>query len=920
AGIITFLAMGLAYVFMGIYPIGGYTGMTVDMHFQYAPLLSKLRDMLLSGSSPYYTFEVGLGTSFLPLFGYYLASPLNLLLVLFPPDLLAEGIFVITLLKNVLCAAAFALCVQYVYRRRSVLTVIAAMMYAMSMYVLAYSWCVMWLDVLIALPLVIMAFEHLMRTGKYLPYVLTLGYALYVNYYIAFMLCLFLVLYYAVFHLREKRTGRQGSKSLLRFCLGSLLAGGVAAFLVIPVYLSLGATSASGGSLPDLKADFNFFDLFGRHLYDTIPTIRSSKPPNLPNIFSGLLSFVALPVFATMKAIPLRRRLTYLGLAGALGLSFVFNQPNLIFHGLHAPNDLPFRFSFLYCFVIVLIAYEVLLRIDKLETRSLGIAGAGLFAYLIIEEKFGGDVYDFEQIWVSALFIGLYLLVLAVLSKRKMVPRAGYMLLLLLVTVELTLNAGSVLKTLNGNEHFTSHSNYVDNDDTRANRAAVALAQETGKAELDTDFFRMDLGHMPGSSGRTCVDTALYNYRGITTFASSNSYNATSFMGGLGYAVNGVNSYLYRNYNPATDSLLGIRYVICDPANDLDSDYLSFIGEVTEGASTRYVYCNPYALPVGYRVDGTIRSYTSDYYNPAKSINNLYAAMTGIYDPVLIPQQITAEENTPAGTVTITETSRFNFAPAAAGSTAQFTVPVDRDGTYLMFVDCRAAKGIKLSCTDRRGNAISKDPSTNEPFFYNADLNAGDTVEFSLTADSSASGNILVLRLDEAVFDGAMDRLRADGLTVTDSGSSWIQGDINASADGVVFTSIPYDAGWSAKIDGETVEVFGVDTAKMSAEDIQNRPNDGAMLAFEVTKGPHTIELSFRPQGLTIGVVITLLSAAALVWITLLTGKRKNMIAGTPLAQFLDTEDVAGKYERSIPLTEEDPGFGEEMVVLGLVR
>ena len=130
SGLLALAGMLLAYAFLGVWPLGEKSVMIVDMHHQYAPLLAKLRDMLLHGGSPLYSFEVGLGTSFLPLFGYYLASPFNLLLVLFPPDLLTEGILVITLLKNALSAAFFAACVQYIYKKRSLAIPLVSLMYA----------------------------------------------------------------------------------------------------------------------------------------------------------------------------------------------------------------------------------------------------------------------------------------------------------------------------------------------------------------------------------------------------------------------------------------------------------------------------------------------------------------------------------------------------------------------------------------------------------------------------------------------------------------------------------------------------------------------------------------------------------------------------------------------------------------------
>ncbi|MBQ8752384.1 MAG: YfhO family protein, partial [Clostridia bacterium] len=276
AGLLGLACMITAYTHLGIWPTGVKTGMIVDMHHQYAPLLSQLRDMLIHGGNPLYSFEVGLGASFLPLFGYYLASPLNVLLVFFPDALLAEGILVITLIKNALCAAFFAAMVQYLFGKRDFSVCIVSLMYSLMMYLLAYSWNIMWLDCLMVLPLIILGFERLMRTGRYTLYVLALAYALYANYYIGFMVCVFLVLYYIAYILRTKHTlGRMG-RSTVRFGVGSLLGGGLAMFLLLPVYFSLSATSAAGGDLPsEFSANFPALGVLEQLLYGATPTIRS---------------------------------------------------------------------------------------------------------------------------------------------------------------------------------------------------------------------------------------------------------------------------------------------------------------------------------------------------------------------------------------------------------------------------------------------------------------------------------------------------------------------------------------------------------------------------------------------------------------------------------------------------------------------
>ncbi|MDD2418069.1 MAG: YfhO family protein, partial [Oscillospiraceae bacterium] len=478
--------MSLAYSYLGVWPVGERSVMIVDMHHQYAPLMSQLRDMMTNGGSPLYSFDVGLGASFIPLFGYYLASPFNIILAFFPKEMLNESILIITLLKNALTAGFFALCIQYIYRRRNISIVIVSILYSMMMYLLAYSWNIMWLDCIMVLPLIVMGFERLMRTGKYLIYALSLAYALYSNYYIGFMVCIFMVLYFICSTLRQRNTSSSLGISFGRFALGSGLAGGLAMFLLLPIYYSLAHTSASGGTLPDIASNFNMIELFGRHLFETSPTIRSG---NLPNIYCGLLSVLLLPIFATMKSISLRRRIAYLGLLSITALSLVINQLDLIWHGLHAPNDLPYRFSFLYSFVLILIAYETLLHIKNIRFAQIGGSVAGIVGLIMLREHFGGDDYDFNTIYISLLLIIVFGAVLGLVSRKILASRPAYNLILLIVTVEMVFNAGSSFKAMQSNEYFTARADYVANDITKALDKAVERTEEIGDLAAKKSFY-----------------------------------------------------------------------------------------------------------------------------------------------------------------------------------------------------------------------------------------------------------------------------------------------------------------------------------------------------------------------------------------------------------------------------------------------
>lgn len=905
SGVLALACMVIAYMYLGIWPVGERSAMIVDMHHQYGPLLARLRDMILDGGNPLYSFNIGLGTSFLPLFGYYLASPFNLLLVLFPANLLTEGIIVITLIKNALSAVFFAACLQYIYRKRSPVIPAMAIMYSLMMYFLAYSWNIMWLDVVMILPLVVLFFERLMRTGKYLGYVLTLAYALYANYYIAFMLCLFLVLYFLVYALRTKRQPNVSQKCAGRFALGSLLGGGLAMFLLVPVYLGLKLTSAAGAELPEISANFPFFDLFGQQLFRTVPTIRSG---NLPNIYCGLLPVLLAPIFATTKAIPLRRRVAYLGLLGVMAASFVVNQMDLLWHGFHSPNDLPYRFSFLYSFVLLLIAYEVLLHLRDVKLSQIGGTLACLAVYLMVLERFGeDDTYSFDNIYISFLLLAIYAVIIALTARRRWNLRPAYLFLTLVVTAEMLTNAGATLRTLNANEYYTTHDDYVDNETTEAWRDAVKETKRIGDAAANGDFYRMEF--LPR---RTTVDPALYNYRGLTVFASSNPYNTVKFMGDVGYAINGVNSYLYHSFVAPIDSLMGLKYIILE--NPLSSHrQLQQIGSTTTGNTTRYIYENPYALPLGYMVKSSVKQWIPTEYNPLASQNSLFSKMTGnsaetytIHPASVAPDSIgvaSVSENSQNGATT-------SFSLTGEGDiVANFTVTVPKAGQAYIYVDCRAAESLSASCND---NTWSITPY--EPYLIDAgDLKAGDVVEITVSAKDSCIGNIYVASLNEEVFTQNMRQLMEGGMKVTSFSDSRIEGTVDAKEDGVLMTTMTYDEGWTVKIDGKEVET--VSSQMLSAADTGTVGMAEALLAFDVPAGKHTITMTFFPKGLALGIILSVISLAGLIALLIFQRRRRKAemaaISAAPERPSLNTDacDAADNMEAEQLFQEMPPVF-----------
>lgn len=858
AALLTLAVALLAYAYLGIWPLGDKTVMVVDMHHQYAPLLSELRSMLLEGGSFTYSFHLGLGANFIPAFAYYLASPLNLLLVLFPPAYLAEGIFVIMILKTALAAAAFAACAQYLFRRRNAAIIALSMLYALMTYMLAYSWNVMWLDVVALAPLVVLCLERMLRGGGLLAYAGTLALALFANYYIGFMLCVFLVLYFAVWLLRERRSLTDVLRGGGRFAAGSLLGGGLAAALLVPTALALGRTSAAGDGMKEFAANFDLFDLFGNLFYGAEPTIRSG---NLPNLYCGVLVVLLVPLYLSVRPIPLRRRLSYGGLAVLLLLSCTINQWDLLWHGLHTPNDLPYRFSFLVCFVLLLLAGEVLRHLSSLTPTHILASLGGSAAYLVLWEKLGGEEGPADTlIYINLLLLAAYAAVLLFTLRRKLPMRAGRLLVLVLVAAELLTGTAQSLTAINGNEYYTSHNNYVDNAGTVANTLAVERAQEIAQEEGQV-FTRLEF--LPRS---TCMDTALYHYPGITTFASSNPYRTTLLMGDLGYAINGVNSYLYKSFVASADSLFAIRYVILD--FKLESHpQLTLLESVEAEGVYRYIYRNERALPVGVFATNGVRTFAAPSYAPFTAQEDLYAALTGVeerlYEP--LPLESTSYSSTIAG---------HSFVKNQTDASVVYAGEVTEAGQYFAFVDCRAADSIMLDVYDEDSQHKNNwSVTTYEPFIVDlGTLQPGSRVETFIEGEGTFTGNVYVVRLEDEALQAQIGRLTDGGVQVTAHSDTGLTGTVKAPEDGALFFSIPYDTGWTVTVDGQTAETFPI--AK------EPEGTDGALLGVSVSAGQHTVELSYRAPGQTVGLLISLASLLTAAGILLFPKLKKRLNKG----------------------------------------
>lgn len=879
-GTLSFIAMILTYITLEVFPFGNHTALIIDMHHQYVAFFALLREKtweIFSGGSLVYSDSLGLGSSFLSLFSYYLSSPFNLLMVLFPRESLTEAIALATVLKVTAGGVTFAIFARRVFGRNDFSVVIGGVAYSMISFFVCHSWNLMWLDPLILMPLVCLGLHELVGKGKPLLYCVTLALALLTNYYIGYMVCIFLVLYYLAMEISDDNRPSVSDRlgRFWRFTYGSLIGGGISAVLVIPTFLSLMSTSGAEDQFArDLDSNFTLFSLFQRTLFSAYPSMRGD---NLPNIYCSVLAVLLLALFLSCDKFSLRRRIAWGGLVGVLCLSLSVNWLNFAWHGFHFPNDLPYRFSFLVSFAMLCVGMQVLSNLSALNPKRVLTCFGVILAMLMLEQTAGDGQADFRMIYVSLIFFAVYAVIIGLHAAGQLRRALCCALLAVFLFAEVTANASVLIQQLDANEYYTERNDRDGSTgfvtDYDVNSRTVELVE--GFLEEDDNMYRMEF--LPR---KTCNDPALFGYSGITVFASSNPKATTTLMGKLGYAVNGVNSYLYKNYTPVSDSLLGVKYVVLQTSG-VDYTDLKYTGQsVTGSGGTRYVYQNMSALSKAYLVRNNIIEWNWQSDNPYHVQNDFVTSATGIDGNVwnLMPYSastdgtVTSEDNSSSVTgyncdVSINDTF-FSMSGPDGSDSYEFTVTrvVPEDGMFSVYVDCRAADYISISCNNGTYSSAPNEPNTIDL----GPLPAGSSVDVTIRTELSAVvGNVFLASVNEDVFHQAVEELRKGQLTDVEYKEGRISGKVicDSARGQMMFTSLSYDSGWRVKVDGERVDTFAL--------------GDG-LLCFAVPQGEHTVTMTFLPSGLIAGAIISVVCILILLVLVIpsLRAKAEELLDG----------------------------------------
>ena len=149
--------------------------------------------------------------------------------------------------------------------------------------------------------------------------------------------------------------------------------------------------------------------------------------------------------------------------------------------------------------------------------------------------------------------------------------------------------------------------------------------------------------------------------------------------------------------------------------------------------------------------------------------------------------------------------------------------------------------------------------------YYTVDIgrkNVGDVVIKVNMKEKDNYVTLCAYSLNEEVFEEFYKELDKGKLNVTSYNETTINGDINVPHDSMIFTSIAYDAGWKVYVDNKPVKI----------KKIYN-----SYLGFNISKGKHKIKFSYYPDGLKLGLIVTVSSVIIMfIYVVFVDNNKKN--------------------------------------------
>ena len=637
------------------------------------------------------------------------------------------------------------------------------------------------------------------RTGKTRAgeesslYYITLALCIFCNYYISIMICIFLVFAFVLLFFSQKK-GKGGA--VLRFGWYSLLAGASSAILLLPEIAVLSVSGSAEGGFPK-TAEF-YFNILAELGRGAAVTSVYTGNDHWPNLYAGAFSLFLVWIYVLNRRISWKEKVPRIAMLAFFLVSFAENQLDYIWHGMHFPQALPGRQSFLYSFVLLSMGFAAVRKRKGTKIWHIAVAAIVSMMLLLLSGWYGDEtVTEPVSLVITALFICVYAVTFVltkITGKKKRLAFAQFAVFV--AVAELAINMAATGFGTTSRVAYTEKQTDYEN--------LLKTAKEDNE-ETGSGFYRVE-----DTERKTKNDDSLYGYASATIFSSLMNLDVSHLFQSL-FMEGGKNFYCYNGATPLSSSLFSVKYMLSDSALE-ESPYRTLIG----GSGSSFLYRNNYSLPLGFVMDEqAIANWTSSTADRMASLNSLTSAL-GAEGQMLYPATCVTDAN--------------------AGDT---TIDIAEDGYYYAdYISC-TSDTLTVNRSDGWTKQYSK--TSHRYLIELGECKAGD--EIHILNSNMESIEFQVYQLNEKVVQQAFDTLNAQTMQLTDMTDRKIEGKIQVQNAGRLILSVPADEGWTLYVDGKETEI---------------EPLADALVGVHLEKGSYTIKLCYTTPGLKVGAGISL--------------------------------------------------------------
>lgn len=482
---------------------------------------------------------------------------------------------------------------------------------------------------------------------------------------------------------------------------------------------------------------------------------------------------------------------------------------------------------YIYCGIISLLLFAVFFVLKKISLPSKIFTG--LFTILLLCSLWFSVL---DKVWHAFQFpnwfphrysfvLSFLIILTAYRAFLELRLNKSVIALILLVVccVDMYGNTIAIFRGLNrefGYERYESYHDYKE--------MIEPLVAETNK---DKDgFFRVG-----ATFERTKNESIGFGYNGITHYSSTYNRHVNNLLQKMGMAQ----AWLWSSYfgsTLVTDSMFSVRYIISEhPVSP-------YYRTVKESGSAK-LYYNSNAISLATAVNGQSLFTFQFSNNSFDTQNQLVKSLTNSQDDCFV---------------------NMDNAENDKGDFVEYTFVSNGSPVYGHFSTSNGSGSLLVN-----GQHISElFTSETNCIQYIGTFNEGDIVTVTVQNSGDIRGQLRYLNMK--VYERAVATLKSAELKVEAYHNGSVAGTVIAKEGDMLFTTIPYDKGWKAYVDGTEVEV------KTFAD---------SLIVIPLTAGTHKIKMTYVPTGLTEGICISVIPTLLVLMLLLVTKKltlvkRKN--------------------------------------------